>query len=194
MANHLIRVLSFDPGLTNCGWNLIEYDLHTNNKIVLRYGTITGKSLLKQQKDMQQHFEKRHIIVWELEPLVMEMLTELTPDFVAVEEPFSHIYIQAYAALVIVVQAIRTAVKKVLGRDIYLIAPKEAKKAISNDGTSGKEAIQDAVAKNLSITIKTCKQNTPEGLTEHAYDSIAVGVAFIQNQLTSILAARILTV
>ena len=187
-----IRILAIDPGLTNFGWSLVEYDLKTNNKTVLRYGTITGKSLLKQQKDLQVEFEKRHIIVWELEPLLIEMILEMQPNYIVVEEPFAHIYIQAYAALVIVVQAVRTAARKTIGKDIYLIAPKEAKKAISNDGTAGKIAIQDAIANNLSITIKPCKQNTPEALTEHACDSIAVAVAFIQNQLLSILASSAL--
>jgi Holliday junction resolvasome RuvABC endonuclease subunit len=190
MANHTIRVFAIDPGLTNLGWSLLEYDLRTNTKTVLRYGTITGKSLLKTQKEAQAHFEKRHLIVWELEPLLIEMFLDMAPEFIAVEEPFAHIYIQAYAALVIVVQAIRTASRKALGRDIYLIAPKEAKKAISNDGTANKDAVQDAINKNPSIIIKVCKQNTPEALTEHACDSIAVGVAFIQNQLLSILATR----
>lgn len=188
--NKTYKILSIDPGLTACGYSLIEYDQSTNNKIVLRYGTILGKHLLKNQKEMQSHFEKRHIIVWELELLIIKMIEEMEPDFVVVEEPFAHIYIQAYAALVIVVQAIRTAVKKTLGSDIYLIAPKEAKKAISNDGTSGKEAVLIAIQKSPDISIKPSKSNTDENLTEHACDSIAIGVAFIQNQLISILAMR----
>lgn len=190
VTNKNIRILAIDPGLMNLGWSLIEYNLSTNDKIVLRYGTITGKSLLKNQKEMQTRFEKRHIIVWELEPLLIEMLQDMTPEYVVVEEPFAHLYIQAYAALVIVVQTVRTAVRKTLGNDIYLIAPKEAKKAISNDGTSGKEAVEAAIAKNLHISIKVCKQNTVENFTEHVCDSIAVGVAFIQNQLLSILASK----
>jgi len=190
MTNLTYRILSIDPGLANCGYSLIEYDFSSNKKHVLRFGTITGKSLLKNQKEMQDRFEKRHIIVWELELLLIEMITDMKPDFVAVEEPFAHLYIQAYAALVIVVQSVRTAVRKTLGTDIYLIAPKEAKKAISQDGTSGKGAVEDAILNNPLITIKTNKQNKIEEITEHAYDSIAVGVAFIQNQLLSILASR----
>ena len=193
LANKVFRILSIDPGLTNMGISLIEYDLLTNTKTILRYLTITGKSLLKNQKEMQQHFETRHIIVWELEPLIMQMVEDEKPDFVVVEEPFAHSFINAYAALVIVVQAIRTAVKKTLGRDIYLIAPKEAKKAISKDGTSNKDAVQEAILKNPSIVIKVSKQNSVEPLTEHAADSIAVGVAFIQNQLPTILASQLIT-
>lgn len=181
--------MSIDPGLSNLGWSIIDYDRSTNIKTVERYGVITGKSLLKSRKDMQDHFEKRHIIVWELEPLIMEMVKDYGPEYVVVEEPFSHIHIQAYSALVIVVMAVRTAVRKTLGRDIYRIAPKEGKKAISNDGTATKEAVMDAIAANQYIIIKQHKHN--DDMTEHAADSIAVGVAFIQNLLPSILASQV---
>lgn len=186
--NSIIRILSIDPGGMATGWAIIDYDIQTNLKTVERYGTITGKSLLKNQKDLQEHFEKRHIIVWELEPAIIEIMIEFSPQFVAVEEPFAHLYIQAYAALIIIVMAIRTAVRKTLGRDVYLIAPKEAKKAISKDGTASKDLVSESIAKNPYIIIKQSKHNKEEDLTEHAADAIAVGVAFIQNQLTSILA------
>lgn len=189
MSKQPTLIMAIDPGLNNLGWSLIEYHSTTNQKNILRYGTIQGKTLLKNQREMQEQFEKRHIIVWELEPLLTEMILDMKPQYIVVEEPFAHIYIQAYVALVLVVQTIRTVARKTLGRDIYLIAPKEGKKAISNDGTSGKEAIQKAVLNNPSITIRQCKQNTDEQLSEHACDSIAVGIAFIQNQLPAIMAS-----
>ena len=188
MSTDKIRVMAIDPGLQNLGYSFIDYDRKTNIKTVERYGTITGKSLLKNQKELQEHFEKRHIIVWELDPIIRNLILEYKPEYVVVEEPFAHIYIQAYAALVIVVQTIRTAVRHTLGRDIYLIAPKEAKKAVSSDGTSDKNTVLESIASNQYIIIKQCKQNKEEEYTEHAGDSIAVGIAFIQNQLPSILA------
>ena len=187
----IIRIFSIDPGLTSLGWSIIEYNVTNNLKTVTRFGTITGKSLLKKQKDLQDVFEKRHIIVWELEPELTALVEAMKPQFIVVEEPFAHTYISAYVALVLVVHTVRTVARKTIGRDIYLIAPKEGKKAISNDGTSGKEAVQKAVMNDPTITIKKCKQNNEDELTEHACDSIAVGVAFIQNQLPAILASGI---
>lgn len=184
-----VRILAIDPGLMNLGWSVIDYNLNDNTKTILKYDTISGKTLLKSQKNLQAEFENRHLIVWELEPALIEIFTIYKPDYIVVEEPFAHIYIQAYAALVMVVQTVRTASKKVFTKDIFLIAPKEAKKAISSDGTSGKEAVQEAIKKDKSILLdETQLVDIP--LTEHACDSIAVGIAFIQNQLPAVIASR----
>lgn len=190
ITNRPIRILAFDPGLTSCGWSLIDYDLATNHKLVSKYGTILGKTLLKNQKQLQLQFEKRYIILWELEPLIMGMIRDMAPDYVVSESAYAHSFIQSYAALVMVIQTIRTAVMRTLGSDIYLIAPKESKKAISADGTSDKASVRAAIFSNTAITIRENKHTPLEEITEHACDAIAAGVAFIQNQLPTVLASK----
>ena len=183
----VIKIFAADPGLTSFGYSFLEYNLTTGNININRFGTITGKSLLKQQKDLQNKFEKRYIILWELEKVLQEMFIELKPDFIISESAFSHTFIQSFAALTMVIQSIRTAAKNTIGKDIYLIAPRESKKAVSQDGTSNKKSVQDAIFKNPNIIIKNSKTTSLETLTEHAYDSIAAGIAFINNHLPSIL-------
>lgn len=190
MSNRVIKILACDPGLSNFGWSLIEYDLTTDQKVILKCGTLTGKTLLKNQKEMQLKFEKRHIILWELEPVLIEMIKEFAPDYIVSESAFAHTFINSYAALVMVIQALRTAAMRAIGCDIYMIAPRESKKAVSADGTSDKESVQAAILRNPKITLKGNKHNPIEKLTEHAYDSIAAGVAFIQNHLPSVLASK----
>ena len=189
MTDKVIKLFCTDPGLKLFGWSLIEYNTKTGHVVVVRYGTITGKSLVKSHKEMQSRFEKRYIILWELERVLQEMFLEYSPDYVVSESAFSHSFIQAYAALILVIQSIRTASMKVFGRDIYLIAPRESKKAVSEDGNSDKEAVQSAIFRNSNITILTKGQNS-EPLSEHAYDSIAAGVAFIKNYLPSIVVSQ----
>jgi len=194
MTNRIIRVFGADPSLLAFGWSVIDYDTATNHKTVIKYGTILGKTLLKNQKDMQSKFAKRYIILWELEQFLIALLQETSPDYVACEGAYSHLYIDSYAALVMVIQTLRTAVMKTCHDDIYIIAPRESKKAVSHDGNADKISVQDAIINNPTITIRTNKQNPVEKITEHTYDAIAAGIAFIQNQLPSALASKNLIV
>lgn len=187
MESRIVKIFCVDPGLQSFGYSLLEYNVSSGQIVVLRYGTITGKSLLKQQKEMQLRFEKRYIILWELEKVLEALFLEHKPDYVVSESAFSYKFIQAYAALILVIQSTRTAAMKTLGSDIYLIAPRESKKAINFDGTSDKKSVQDAIFKNAQIIFQQNKNNQVEELTEHAYDSIAAGVAFIHNHLPSLL-------
>ena len=188
MADRIIKVLACDPGITSFGYSLLEYNTSTGHTTVVKYGTITGKSLLKQQKELQDRFENKYIVLWELEKILMTMFAEYCPDHIVTESAFSHTFLQAYAALILVIQTIRTASMRTFGRDIYLIAPRESKKAVSDDGNANKQSVQDAIFRNPDISIKVSKNNQLDGLTEHAYDSIAAGIAFIKGYLPSILA------
>ena len=189
MTDRVVRLYCADPGLQFFGYSILDYNLSTGHTTVIKCGTITGKSLVKQQKEMQARFEKRYIILWELEKLLQEHFLEYSPDYIVSESAFAHSFIQAYAALILVIQSIRTASMKTIGRDIYLIAPCESKKAVSSHGTANKESVQDAIFKNPQITILKNNKSTQETITEHAYDSIAAGIAFIHGHLPSILAS-----
>ncbi|CAM6031535.1 unnamed protein product [Sphagnum compactum] len=93
-------------------------------------------------------------------------------------------------SLTMVIQTLRTASKIVTGKDIYLVAPRESKKAISSHGEASKDSVQEAVLADPTITIKSNKQNPVEKITEHVYDAIAHGVAFIRNHLPSVQASE----
>jgi len=185
----IVRILAFDPGLANCGWSLHEYNTKTGQDVVVQFGTILGRQAIKARKQMAGVFENRFIILCELKETVMNMLKEFTPDFVCHEGAFQHRYPDAYLALGLVIHTIREACYLVMGWDIYSVAPMEAKKAISTDGTANKDVVQKAVVSHPKITVKDRKQNPVADMTEHAADSIAIGWAFTQNQLATILAA-----
>jgi Holliday junction resolvasome RuvABC endonuclease subunit len=189
MSDRIIRILALDPSLTATGWCLLEYNLSTGTTVVVKTDTITGKSLLKKQVDMQSRFERRYIVLWELEKLLVTMIGDMAPDYVVSESAFMHRFVASYAALVLVIQTIRTAAMRTLGRDIHLIAPRESKKAVSDSGAADKATVQEAIDHNPLITIRRPKSNQFE-ITEHAYDSIAAGMAFIQIYLPSLLAAQ----
>lgn len=191
-TDRILRIMACDPGLANFGWSVIDYNLTTNVKTVLKYGTITGKSLIKAQKDLLPYFEKRHLILWELEPCLIALIREYEPHYIVSEAAFSHQFPQSYAALMLVIHTLRTAAKNTIGRDIHLIAPRESKKAVSDDGTSDKLAVRDAILANPTIIIRPDRHIPLEdALSEHACDSIAAGIAFIQNQLPSVIACSV---
>jgi len=187
MAKSTVTIMAFDPGLAACGWSLLQYDLTTGHITVLKCGTITGKALLKIEKGLQQRFEKRHIILWKLESLLTEMFSDYEPDYIVTEDAFMHRFVAAYAALVLVVQTIRTAAMRILDKPLYVIAPRESKKAISTDGNADKMTVQDAILRSPHITFRGPKFDE---YTEHTYDSIAAGIAFINNHLPAILVQK----
>jgi len=189
-SRNSIRIFSCDPALTNFGYSLLEYNLTTGHTTVIKSGTITGKSLVKSQVALQKEFEKRHIVIWELERLLQSMIIEFKPDYVVSESAFSHRFVQVYAALMLVIQAIRTATMRTLGKDIHLIAPRESKKAVSHTGAAEKVTVQHAIFNNPNVTINETKTNSIADMTEHAYDSIAAGLAFIQNYLPTLMASE----
>lgn len=192
MSAKVIRIFCCDPGSQFFGWALLEYDLSTGRTTAVKYGTITGKSLLKQKTDLHPFFEKRALCLWALEEALTTMFEEMSPLYIVSESPFMHRFVQTFVVLTLIVQAIRTAARRTVGRDIYLIAPKESKQTISKSGTSDKQAVQDAIFNDPSIVIKNLKSNQAE-LTEHVYDGIAAGVTFIRNYLPAILAAEKIT-
>jgi Holliday junction resolvasome RuvABC endonuclease subunit len=190
MSQRIVRILAFDPGSTLCGYCVLDYNLSNGTTTIFKSGTITGKSLIKQQPKMQAHFEKRYIVLWELEKLVESLIKEYTPNYVVSESAFAHRFIQAFASLTLVIQSIRTATMKAMGRDIHLIAPRESKKAVSASGGADKALVQSSIFNNPNVIFPVVKNNIPVEMTEHAYDSIAAGLAFIQNYLPSILACE----
>ena len=190
MAKSTVTIMAFDPGLASCGWSVLQYELTTGHTTVLKCGTITGRSLLKIEPDMQKQFEKRHIILWKLEARLTEMFETHMPDYVVAEDAFMHRFVLAYAALVLVVQTIRTATMRTLNRPLFLIAPRESKKAISADGGADKSTVQEAILRNPAISFRS---NKFDEYTEHTYDSIAAGIAFITNHLPILLSAPKIT-
>ena len=71
---------------------------------------------------------------------------------------------------------------------MYRISPKEAKRAISGTGTSGKIGVQDAVKDHEHLVFQ--QEKNKEKLTEHIADSIAIAYAFIINKLPSLIISK----
>jgi Holliday junction resolvasome RuvABC endonuclease subunit len=191
MATRTIRIFCADPSITNFGWSLLDYELSSGHTTVVKSGTITGKSMLKQEAELKDLYESRYVVLWGIEKLLRDMIAEFKPDYVVSESAFQHRFPQAYAALVLVIQALRTATMHTLKRNIHLIAPKESKKVVGQSGSAAKMTVQDAIFNNPHITLRPARSNgQPPEISEHAYDSIAAGLAFIETYLPGILASE----
>ena len=187
IKNSIVRVLAYDPALTKCGWSHIEYDINTGMNNVVKHGEIVGKTVLKNRKGLIGIFENSYLILCEIEDIVSQMIKDFKPDYIVVENAFSHRFPKAYASLVLVINAIRDAAFKTHGKDIFLIAPRESKCSVSGNGTSDKVAIQNAVLNHPNISIKDTKQQPLTSLSEHSADSIASGYTFTTNYLPTLL-------
>ena len=107
------------------------------------------------------------------------ILEVLKPNYIVIEGAFfDPRKPNAYVALVQCYYVIQKLAYLVSHMPVYSIAPKEAKRALTSDGTSSKDNIQESVLSNNKIIFKQKKQALT--ITEHEADSIAIGFGFIR--------------
>ena len=186
MVKHITKVLCFDPGLTKTGWSCIEYNTGSGNCTVTKYGILqpnkcTGHVAMREECEL---YGKRVMALCELESQVKQLVEDLEPDFVAWEDIF---YNPGRPTAFIALSQWLTTVELLLKRyrmPLYKVPTKIAKKEIYGKGDAGKVDVQTAILSNGRINFKT---KPPKELCEHEADSIAVGLAFINSTLQSIL-------
>jgi Holliday junction resolvasome RuvABC endonuclease subunit len=174
----VVKLLSFDPGLAHMGYSCSYYYPDSGKIEVVKHGTVEGAKLLKTRKDMLKEFSKQFTILTVYEEIISDLMMwfgPLGPDFTVSESPFQGQFAQTYAALTLVVNAIRRCSYALYLKDIYVIAPRESKKAITGGGGATKEEVATAVIDNKNIVI-----TSNEELSEHIYDSIAAAYAFVK--------------
>jgi Holliday junction resolvasome RuvABC endonuclease subunit len=186
MVKKIIRILSFDPGLTCCGWSLAEYNLETGHIYIIKRGKIEGARGLIKFKEKQVIFPRQFIQLEHLELEVLELM-RYKPDYVVTEAAFYQPgRTAAYAALLLCIHTIEKVVAVTLHKPLFKIAPKAIKRLVTLQGDSDKLTVQEAILTNPYITLKETKQNPIEKMTEHEADAIGAAWAFVKNDLPSI--------
>jgi len=192
MSNHpkKIRTLNFDPGLTMTGWSVTELDLESGVLQVIRLGNIQPAAVASRadRREDVEKFSKRVISLVVLRAAIIQLLDEFKPDYIVMEDIFFNpSRPQAHAALCMWQCTAKLTVYDHYGKTITAIAPKAAKLAISGRGDSKKLNVQQAILENPKITFKSDKLIPM--LNEHCADSVAIGYAFVQTYLPTLLAA-----
>lgn len=186
MAKKIIKILSFDPGLTCTGWALTEYDLVNGTAYIPKRGQIEGRKALTKNKEKLVIFPSQIIQLQQIEEDIIH-LTRYKPDYVVTEAAYYQPgRLSAYAALVLCINTIERVIYSQLYKPIFRLAPQCVKRLTANEAQATKMTIQEAILSNKDITLKETKQNPINKMSEHEADAIAVMWAFIKNELPSI--------
>jgi Holliday junction resolvasome RuvABC endonuclease subunit len=183
-----IRVLGFDPGLSHTGWNLSEIDIENGALNVVKLGEFSpsGTADKATYREESEKYGKRTISLAVLRETIAQLLTELKPDYIVMEDAFINPKRpMAYGALSMWHCTARMVARDVAGKAIIVIPAKSAKLGVSGRGDSGKVNIQQAVVTNPKIHFKN--EKLMQGLTEHCADSIGLSYSFMTMYLPSII-------
>lgn len=189
-----IRILAIDPGVTVLGWALLCYDLVDGNTVVSEHSVLTGQRLLKERKAMQDRFSKSFIVLEVYYQLFCQLIEEHRPDYVVSEGAFYHRFAHTYASLTLVIHTLRRACHDKLGCDIYEVAPMETKKTVTGNNMADKSQIKSALQTRQGLTILETVETPLEEISEHEYDAIGHGLAFIAKELPTVLASQTMLV
>lgn len=189
MSTEVVRILSFDPAITVAGWAVSDYDLTTGGFMVRRFGNLLPSKIVSHadKRDLVETFGRKIIALDVLSDMVIQLMDEHKPDFVVLENAFINgRFPNAFISLVSWISTIEMLLYKKYGKPTYRLAPKQAKRIISGDGTSDKLNIQNAVLANERITFKQKRQMVT--LDEHEADAISIGYGFCVSVLPGLLA------
>lgn len=186
MAKKIIKILSFDPGLTSTGWALSEYDLVNGTAYVPKRGQIEGRKALTKNKEKLVLFPSQIIQLQQIEEEVIN-LTKYKPDYIVTESAYYQPgRLAAFAALILCINTIERVIYTQLHKPLFRLAPQCIKRLVANEAQATKMTIQELILTNTDISLKETKQNPLNKMSEHEADAIAVMWAFIKNELPSI--------
>ncbi len=171
------RIVGIDPGSTTLGFSILEYDLHSFEIVRTYARTFNAGKMKLSELDIANHSE-RYARIYELMDTLYDAFVEMEPTFVISESPFMAMRRpQAYGALVEVVFAIRSALRKYdPTMNLDLIDPPRAKNAVGAAGNAKKEQVHAALKKllpNLHFD-ETRSSESFDKLDEHSVDGLAI--------------------
>lgn len=191
----VLRILAFDPAITDMGWAYILFDTEKKIYVVQESGVIHGNKLTAGMQTYQKRFQKSFMTSMKMYDAVVDLIFKFRPQYIASEGAFYSKYPQAWASLSIVIHTLRRAwyytieaslteaVNKTMGDDVYLVAPMETKKIITGKGMADKDQMKAGVLAYKNLYIKSPNK---KNLAEHEYDAIGHGVTFCLLRLPDI--------
>lgn len=133
-----MRVLGVDPGLTRCGFGVV--DVAADRRASLVDVTVVGTPAEKP-------LELRLLTVHEA---IEQWLDRYTPDVLAVERVFSQTNVSTVMGVAQVSGVVLTAAAR-RGIAVALHTPSEVKAAVTGDGRADKQAVGKMVARILRL-------------------------------------------
>jgi crossover junction endodeoxyribonuclease RuvC len=170
-----LRVLGVDPGLTRCGFGVV--DIEPN-----RRATLVGVTVVGTRADIA--LEQRLLAI---STSIDEWLDRYKPDVLAVERVFSQLNVStvmgtAQASGVVIAAAARR------GITVALHTPTEVKAAVTGNGQADKVAVTKMVTRILRLDSPPTPADAADALAlaiTHAWRGSAAPVAGSRGQLGS---------
>jgi crossover junction endodeoxyribonuclease RuvC len=135
-----MRVLGIDPGLRIAGYGCIELESNSATPSIVEAGAIRMNTKESVSFRLQELYEN-----------VREVITELSPDLLAVESVFTHRRQVATAIIMGHTRGVILLAGQQASLPLVELAPAEIKKSITGNGRASKEQIQHAVASVLRL-------------------------------------------
>lgn len=177
------RLVAIDPGSSNLGFSLLEYDFDKKEINVMRSETFNVKGNDPNYRYLMDFHEDRVIRLIAMKDILIELLNEYQPHAVIAESNYMGKFANGFAALVECVSVIRSALYehdpfKVL----HMVDPTTVKTNIGMKRIRGttKDDVKVALIKSKKVNWKAID---PENLDEHSIDSVAIGVWYMDNVL-----------
>ena len=140
MVFRKMRVLGIDPGLRIAGYGCIELESNSATPSIVEAGAIRMNTKESVPFRLQELYEN-----------VREVITELSPDLLAVESVFTHRRQVATAIIMGHTLGVILLAGQQASLPLVELAPAEIKKSITGNGRASKEQIQHAVASVLRL-------------------------------------------
>ena len=140
MVFRKMRVLGIDPGLRIAGYGCIELESNSATPSIVEAGAIRMNTKESVPFRLQELYEN-----------VREVITELSPDLLAVESVFTHRRQVATAIIMGHTRGVILLAGQQASLPLVELAPAEIKKSITGNGRASKEQIQHAVASVLRL-------------------------------------------
>ena len=181
------RILAFDPAITAMGIAVMDYDTRTKIATIIHTETIEGAKLLKDYKHFKPVYSRSFVIQTAIYDYAKNHLVpHWKPDYCATEGAFHYKFVTALVSITLVINALRSALRDTVVKELHSVAPMETKKEIASKARADKDEMKAAVLSSPHIFFPPDFKN-PEFLTEHEYDAIGHGVTFCIRQLPNLL-------
>ena len=141
MELHRMRVLGIDPGLRIAGYGCIDFETHATSPTIVEAGAIrlnTNKSVSFRLQELYDN--------------VLEVIEELSPDFIAVETIFMHQKRGSTALIMGHTRGVILLAVQQKSLPLIELTPAEIKKSVTGNGRASKGQIQQAVTSILKLT------------------------------------------
>lgn len=183
----VIKLLTFDPGLSNSGWALLEYNPNDGSILTKLIGSFkaTSEATKVVNNALLEKYGTRMIVLQIVKREIKDVLEKHQPDYIVTEGAFwNPKFPSAYQALTQWILLLRLAAYD-LGKTVYEIPTRIVKRCVSGNGGALKTTIQEMITSLPGMNIKA--KVKPNEMSLHESDALAVGYTFCIEILPEIL-------